>query len=90
MFSFAGAAVSDPESIFGYYDSAQLSSPMKPLPYQAIVSLPLLEVYANNSSIPFEYDAAKYAGDVHIDFDSNNARSRDTLWSQVAGLAWAF
>jgi hypothetical protein len=89
MFSFAGGAVSDLDGILGNYKDAHLSSPMTPLPYQAVANLPLLEVYASDSSIPLEYDAARYPANFRIDFDPNNARRRDVLWKQVAGLTWA-
>ncbi|KAG0240748.1 hypothetical protein BGX31_001686 [Mortierella sp. GBA43] len=88
MFSFAGGAVSNLDRILGNYNDAHLSTPMRPLPYQAVANLPLLEVYASDSSIPLEYDAARYPANVHIDFDPDNARRRDVLWKQVAGLAW--
>ncbi|KAG0240749.1 hypothetical protein B0O80DRAFT_501973 [Mortierella sp. GBAus27b] len=89
MFSFVGGTVSNLYRILDFYNWAKVPSPVKPLIYANALSFPILEVYASDSSIPLEYDAVKYPADVHIDFDTTNARRRDTLWNQVAGLAWA-
>ncbi|KAI8348614.1 hypothetical protein B0O80DRAFT_462717 [Mortierella sp. GBAus27b] len=89
MFSFVGGAVTNLPNILGYYEAAGVPSPVTTLPYKAIFALPVLEVHANDSPIPLEYDYPLYPANAHIDFDSSNSRYREALWNQVAGLAWA-
>ncbi|KAI1294003.1 hypothetical protein EDD11_008288 [Mortierella claussenii] len=88
VFSFAGGAVSDLGKINEAYAAGNVTSPLETLPYKSDVRLPVLEVYAANSDVPLEYDASHYAADVHVDFDPQNARSRDVMWTQVASAAW--
>ncbi|KAI8348613.1 hypothetical protein B0O80DRAFT_429606 [Mortierella sp. GBAus27b] len=84
MFSFAGGAVSDLDTILKIYVAANVPSPVSPLPYQGAITLPLLEVYATGSQIPLEYDSTQYTANTHIDWDASNSRHRDVLWGQVA------
>ncbi|KAG0011717.1 hypothetical protein BGZ80_000463 [Entomortierella chlamydospora] len=89
FFSFAGGAVSDLTTVIGVYNSGDVPSPLSPLPYNGDLRFPLVEVYARNSDVPLEYDYSKYPADTHLNFDSENARSRDVMWTQVAANAWS-
>ncbi|KAF9991964.1 hypothetical protein BGZ65_012879, partial [Modicella reniformis] len=65
-----------------------VASPIEALPYTGNVHLPILEAYAAEASVPLEYDSSQHTASVHLDFDTQNARSRDVMWRQVADLAW--
>ena len=94
IFSFAGGAVGTLSSLEQTFTALHATSVQNgrlvdPLPYEGDVRLPILEVFAQGSeTVPLEYDAKYYAADHHIDFDPQNARSRDVMWSQVAAAAW--
>ncbi|KAF9566860.1 hypothetical protein EC968_003560 [Mortierella alpina] len=87
-FTFAGGVVGYLSGIVGNNDEAKVNSTLKELPNDASLALPIAEVYAQDSTIPLEYDAAAYAADVHMDFDPKNARDRVVMWTQVAKQAW--
>ncbi|KAG0046620.1 hypothetical protein BGZ83_008227 [Gryganskiella cystojenkinii] len=98
VMSFLGGAVggmSDLQKMFKLLDDkSRTDAPYKgfldPLPYMGDVRIPILEVFASNATtLPLEYDAKYYAADHHIDFDPQNARHRDVMWSQVAAAAWS-
>ncbi|KAG0369166.1 hypothetical protein BC939DRAFT_470788 [Gamsiella multidivaricata] len=89
IYSFAGGAVSSLSDLNKIYALTNLTSPFGTLPYKGDISLPILEVYANGSDVPLEYDAAQYPANFHLAFDSTNARKRDVMWSQVAAHAWS-
>ncbi|KAF9165407.1 hypothetical protein BGX20_000615 [Mortierella sp. AD010] len=89
FFSFAGGAVSDLTTVIEVYNLGNVTSPLNPLPYYGDLRFPLVEVYARNSDVPLEYDYSKYPADTHLNFDSENARSRDVMWAQVAADAWS-
>ncbi|KAF9948284.1 hypothetical protein BGZ65_008181, partial [Modicella reniformis] len=88
MFSFSGGAASSLTDLNSFYSAVNVTSPMKALPYTGDVHLPILEVYAKGASVPLEYDPPQHIANVHLDFDTQNARRRDIMWGQVAGLAW--
>ncbi|KAG0210467.1 hypothetical protein BGX28_009277 [Mortierella sp. GBA30] len=88
MFSFIGGSVTTLQNIMIAYHAANVTTPLKPLPYQGAFGLPIVEVFAHNSNVPLEYNAAQHAADLHLDYDTKNARSRDAMWSQVAASAW--
>ncbi|KAF9284569.1 hypothetical protein BGZ68_004604 [Mortierella alpina] len=87
-FTFAGGVLGYLSTILSRYERAKLNSTMTELPYDATVDLPIAEAFAQDSTIPLEYDAAAYTADVHMDFDPKNAKDRVTMWSQVAAQAW--
>ncbi|KAG0297340.1 hypothetical protein BGZ96_006904 [Linnemannia gamsii] len=67
---------------------ANMTSPMKDLPYQGIVTAAIGEIFAPGSTVPLEFDGDKYPTDFRLDYDPVNARSREALWTQVAKAAW--
>ncbi|KAK3848366.1 MAG: hypothetical protein J3R72DRAFT_500131 [Linnemannia gamsii] len=73
-------------SLFSF---ANLTSPIKDLPYQSVLAIALVEIVAPGSDgVPLEFDAAKYPTDFRMDYDPVVARSREALWTRVAGDAW--
>lgn len=83
----AGAATNN--VIFNrFFAFANMTSPIKDLPYQGVVSLAIGEIVAPGSTVPLEFDSEKYPTDFRLDFDPVNARSREALWTQVAKDAW--
>ncbi|KAF9433048.1 hypothetical protein BGZ76_009961, partial [Entomortierella beljakovae] len=87
-FSFPGGAVFSMDDIMTMYKSAGATTPLTTLPYKGKARIPLWEIYAPQSQIPFEYDAALYGGGSRLNYDPENARSRDIMWHQVAMDAW--
>ncbi|KAF9906573.1 hypothetical protein BX616_000678 [Lobosporangium transversale] len=88
MFSFAGGAVSSLNDVNKVYAFGKVTSPLEPLPYKGDVNLPILEVYANGSDIPLEYDADQHPVNYRLAFDPVNARKRNVMWAQVTAHAW--
>ncbi|KAG0308691.1 hypothetical protein BGZ98_007162 [Dissophora globulifera] len=88
IFSFAGGAVSALHDINKIYAANKVVSPMENLPYEGDIRVPILEVYADSTDVPLEYDASKYPANYRVDFTPENARSRDVMWTQVATHAW--
>ncbi|KAF9114711.1 hypothetical protein BGX30_006512, partial [Mortierella sp. GBA39] len=89
MYSFAGGTVSDDKKINGYFAAANLSSPLKPLPYASTIGLPILEIYAHGSAIPLEYDAAVYSSDYRMAYTTTNSQDRLVMWGEVSSHAWS-
>ncbi|KAG0197942.1 hypothetical protein BGX28_008574 [Mortierella sp. GBA30] len=88
MFSFAGGSVTSLKNIMIAYHAANMKSPVNPLLYTGTFGLPIVEVFAHNRNVPLEYDVSQHSADLHLDYDTKNARSRDTMWNQVAARAW--
>ncbi|KAG0260853.1 hypothetical protein BGZ95_004339 [Linnemannia exigua] len=87
-FQYAASGAVTLESFNGMFEFGNMTSPVKNIPYQAIVSLTLAQFFAPGSTIPLEFDAKLYATDFRMDYDPVNARSREAMWTQVAKLAW--
>ncbi|KAF9352242.1 hypothetical protein BGX26_009909 [Mortierella sp. AD094] len=88
LFSYPGGSVSNLAEINQMYAIGKVDSPMANLPYKGIVSIPLVEAYAHNSSVPLEYDSRRFPATKHIYFDAKNSKARDVVWAQVAADAW--
>lgn len=86
--SFPGGAVTSLNKMHDVYDTANVTSPFKPLPYKGDVRYTALEVFAPGSSVPLEYDTQYYSSDYRLDYSPQNARRREVLWGQVAASAW--
>ncbi|KAF9901266.1 hypothetical protein EC991_006371 [Linnemannia zychae] len=82
-----GGAVSL-EGFNGMFAFGNMTSPVKNVPYQAIVSIALAQIFASGSKVPLEYDAKQHLTDFRMDYDPVNARSREAMWTQVAKAAW--
>ncbi|KAF9097025.1 hypothetical protein BGX23_009943 [Mortierella sp. AD031] len=67
---------------------ANMTNPIKALPYQSELALTLGEKYAPGSNVPLEWDSRQYPTDYRLNYDPVNARSREALWTQVAKAAW--
>ncbi|KAG0317110.1 hypothetical protein BGZ97_005890 [Linnemannia gamsii] len=76
------------ETFNGIFAFANMTSPIKDLPYQGVLAATIGELIAPGSSVPLEFDPAKHPTDFRLDFDPVNARSREALWTQVAKAAW--
>ncbi|KAK3848347.1 MAG: hypothetical protein J3R72DRAFT_469845 [Linnemannia gamsii] len=87
-YQYATAGAVTLEGFNGMFAFGNMTSPIKDLPYQGIVSIALAQFFAPGSSIPLEYDAKLYATEFRMDYDPVNARSREAMWTQVAKLAW--
>ncbi|KAF9536163.1 hypothetical protein EC957_012308, partial [Mortierella hygrophila] len=87
-YQYAAAGAVTQEGFVGMFASGNMTSPVKPTPYQAIVSVVLAEFFAPSSKIPLEFDGVRYATDYRMDYDPVNARSREAMWTQVAKAAW--
>ncbi|KAF9997511.1 hypothetical protein BGZ80_001184 [Entomortierella chlamydospora] len=88
IFSFAGGSVTDLNYLIETYNTGKVSTTLMSLRYKGVLGFPYLEVYAKGSDVPLEYDYSKYAAGTHLNFDPQNARSRDVMWAQVANDAW--
>ncbi|KAF9199300.1 hypothetical protein BGZ49_010616 [Haplosporangium sp. Z 27] len=87
-FTAPGGAATNLEGLIQTFEYGNMTSPIADLPYGGIASIPLIQVYARNSNIPMEYDAARFPTKKHIYFDEKNSRARDIMWYQVALDAW--
>jgi hypothetical protein len=87
-YEFAAAAATNNMIFKRIFAFANMTCPIKDLPYQGVVSAAIGEIFAPGSSVPLEFDSVKYPTDFRLDFDPVNARSRETLWTQVAEAAW--
>ncbi|KAG0090134.1 hypothetical protein BGZ93_009483 [Podila epicladia] len=81
----AGATIEKFQAMFAF---ANMTSPVKDLPYQAIMGWTMAERFAPGSKLPLEFDAARHPTDYRLNYDPINARSREAMWSQVAKAAW--
>ncbi|KAF9961970.1 hypothetical protein BGZ72_000593 [Mortierella alpina] len=88
MFSFIGGVVQDLDMTLETYEGFKVKTTMNKLPYSAWLRLPITLKYAQNSSIPLEYDPALTQANRRLDFDPKNARDRVAMWIQVAIKAW--
>jgi len=87
-YAYAVGAAIDIEKFQAMFAFGNMTSPVKDLPYQAIMSWALAENFAPGSKIPLEFDAARHPTDYRLNYDPVNARSREAMWSQVAMAAW--
>lgn len=87
-YSYAVGAAIFLEKFQDMFAAGNMTSPVKNLPYQAIMGLAVAESYAPGSKIPLEFDAARHPTDYRLNYDPVNARSREAMWSQVAKAAW--
>ncbi|KAG0360830.1 hypothetical protein BG005_009794 [Podila minutissima] len=81
----AGASIEKFQAMFAF---ANMTSPVKDLPYQAIMIWTMAEKFAPGSKLPLEFDGARHPTDYRLNYDPVNARSREAMWSQVAKAAW--
>ncbi|KAF9272623.1 hypothetical protein BGZ88_004572 [Linnemannia elongata] len=88
IYSFVGGVVSNAKDIHSEYAELNLTSPLKPLPYASSISLPLLEIYAQGSAVPLEYDAAVYPAAHRLSYTLANSQDRHVMWGEVASHAW--
>ncbi|KAF9139461.1 hypothetical protein BGX30_007927 [Mortierella sp. GBA39] len=87
-YQYVAGAGSPLEMFNGVFAFANMTSPIKDLPYQSVLSATVGEIVASGSKVPLEFDSDKYPTDFRLDFDPVNARSREALWTQVAEDAW--
>ncbi|KAF9284772.1 hypothetical protein BGZ88_009811 [Linnemannia elongata] len=87
-YQYAAAGAVTQEGFVRMFAFANMTSPVKPTPYQGIVSVVVAEFFAPGSKIPLEFDGVRYATDYRLDYDPVNARSREAMWTQVAKAAW--
>ncbi|KAF9931155.1 hypothetical protein FBU30_010691 [Linnemannia zychae] len=87
-YQYAAAGAATIEGFIGMFASANMTSPVKPVPYQAIVSMTMAQTFAPGSKFPLEYDGAQHVTDYRLNYDPINARSREAMWTQVALDAW--
>jgi len=83
----AGAAIQQ-DKFNAMFEWANMTSPLKPLPYQAILGTTVAEIFPPGSKVPLEFDGARHLTDFRMDYDVVNARSREAMWTQVAKDAW--
>ncbi|KAF8934772.1 hypothetical protein BGZ47_010212 [Haplosporangium gracile] len=72
----------------GLFAFANMTCPIKDLPYQGILSATVGEIVAPGSTVPLEFDSVKYPTNFKLDFDPVDARFRKALWTQGAEAAW--
>ncbi|KAF9128301.1 hypothetical protein BG015_004369 [Linnemannia schmuckeri] len=87
-YQYAAAGAVRQEGFVEMFAFGNMTSPLKPTPYQAIVSVVVAEFFAPGSKVPLEFDGVRYATDYRMDYDPVNARSREAMWTQVAKAAW--
>lgn len=87
-YQYAAAGAVTQEGFVSMFAFGNMTSPVKPTPYQAIVSVVVAEFFAPGSKVPLEFDGVRYATDFRLDYDPVNARSRQAMWTQVAKSAW--
>ncbi|KAF9130750.1 hypothetical protein BGW39_002707 [Mortierella sp. 14UC] len=87
-YQYATAGAVTLEGFNDMFFFGNMTSPVKNVPYQAIVSIALAQYFAPGSSIPLEYDAKQHPTEFRMDYDPVNARSREAMWTQVAKAAW--
>lgn len=87
-YQYAAAGAVTQEGFVSMFEFGNMTSPIKPTPYQGIVSVVVAEFFAPGSKIPLEFDGVRYATDYRMDFDPVNARSREAMWTQVSKAAW--
>lgn len=88
MFSFAGASVLELDDIQKTYKGLGAVSPMKDVPFATTIRFSWLEVYARNSTIPLEYDAARFRTKNHLNYSIETSYDRSAMWKQIAALSW--
>ncbi|KAF9131777.1 hypothetical protein BG015_003812 [Linnemannia schmuckeri] len=88
MFSFAGASVLALSDIQQTYKGLGAVSPMKDVPFASTIRFSWEEAYARNSTIPLEYDAARYRTKNHLNYSIETSFDRSAMWKQVAALSW--
>lgn len=88
MFSFAGASVLELVDIQKTYKGLGAVSPMKDVPFESTIRFSWLGVYARNSTIPLEYDAARFRTKNHLNYSIETSFDRSAMWKQVAALSW--
>ncbi|KAG0273291.1 hypothetical protein BGZ95_010887 [Linnemannia exigua] len=73
----------------GIFSFANLRNSIKGIPYQSVIAIAVGEIVAPGSNgLPLDFDAAKYPTDFRMDYDHVVARSKEALWTRVAGDAW--
>ncbi|GJJ69163.1 hypothetical protein EMPS_01509 [Entomortierella parvispora] len=87
-YAYAAGAAIYIEKFQAMFAFANVTSPVKDLPYQAILGWTVAEIFAPGSKLPLEFDAARHPTDYRLNYDPVNARSREAMWSQVATAAW--
>ncbi|KAG0342646.1 hypothetical protein BG000_002853 [Podila horticola] len=87
-YTYAAGAATYIEKFQAMFAFANMTSPVKDLPYQAILGWTVAEIFAPSSKLPLEFDAAAHPTDYRLNYDPVNARSREAMWSQVAKAAW--
>ncbi|KAF9903437.1 hypothetical protein EC991_003810 [Linnemannia zychae] len=87
-YQYATAGAVTLEGFNGMFAFGNMTSPVKNVPYQGIISVALAQFFAPGSDVPLEYDAKQYPTEFRVDYDPVNARSREAIWTQVAKASW--
>ncbi|KAI1288804.1 hypothetical protein EDD11_009651 [Mortierella claussenii] len=87
-YAYAAGAATYIEKFQAMFTFANITSPVKDLPYQATMGWTMAEIFAPGSKLPLEFDAARHPADYRLNYDPINARSREAMWNQVAKAAW--
>ncbi|KAF9091480.1 hypothetical protein BGX29_010915 [Mortierella sp. GBA35] len=87
--SFPGGALGELSELTTIYDKANVTGPLKPLPYYSYAYFTMIETFApGDYTVPLDYDAKQFPADYRMPFTPKNARNRDDMWNQVAAHAW--
>ncbi|KAG0001875.1 hypothetical protein BGZ80_010666 [Entomortierella chlamydospora] len=89
MFSFAGASVIGLDAIVDTFERLSVPPTLARLPYKNQVNVDIIEIYSGNDTIPLEYNPARYAAALRLDYTPETARNHDQLWNAVAETAWS-
>ncbi|KAF9172585.1 hypothetical protein BGX21_009336 [Mortierella sp. AD011] len=89
MFSFAGASVIGLDAIVDTFERLSVPSTLARLPYKNQVNIDIIEIYSGNDTTPLEYNPARYAAALRLDYTPETARNHDQLWNAVAETAWS-
>ncbi|KAF9352359.1 hypothetical protein BGX26_009823 [Mortierella sp. AD094] len=89
MFSFAGASVIGLNKIVEAFEQLSVPPTLARLPYKNEVNIDIIEVYSGNDTVPLEYNPARYAAALRLDYTPETARNHDQLWGAVAETAWS-
>ncbi|KAF9914144.1 hypothetical protein BX616_008875 [Lobosporangium transversale] len=91
MFSYAGGSIITLDELIESFEDLSVLPPPKlmRLPYKGFCSIPFIEIYAGNDTIPLDYSPARHIAAHRLAYTPENAWNRDSLWTAVADTVWA-